>query len=110
MEGMSKHPSLCRTTRDNCHGHIKSIALAKPQRKFVAALLATTYGLGKFYNGCASRTERGLEISVIAVVDFTQKGAYVASVEQTPPTLELKKEQASVINRIEVTPIRAALA
>jgi len=44
-----------------------------------------TYGLGKFYNGCASRPECGLEISALAVVDVTQKGAYIAAVEQTPP-------------------------
>lgn len=53
-----------------------------------------TYGLDRFYNGCAGRPERGLEISVVAVVDVTQKGAYVAAVTQTPATPELKKEQA----------------
>ena len=53
-----------------------------------------TYGLGKFYNGCAQRPERGLEISALAVVDVTQKGAYLAAVAQTPATPELKKEQA----------------
>ena len=53
-----------------------------------------TYGLDKFYNGCAQRPERGLEISALAVVDVTQKGAYLAAVAQTPATPELKKEQA----------------
>lgn len=50
-----------------------------------------TPGLGQFYNGCAGRAERGLEISALAVIDLTQQGAYVAAVTQTPP---LKKEQA----------------
>jgi hypothetical protein len=53
-----------------------------------------TYGLDKFYDGCAGRPERGLEISALAVVDVTQKGAYLAAVAQTPATPELKKEQA----------------
>lgn len=53
-----------------------------------------TWGLGRFYNGCASRVERGLEISTVAVVDLTQKGAYLAAVEQTPATAELKKDGA----------------
>lgn len=53
-----------------------------------------TWGLGRFYNGCASRVERGLEISTVAVVDLTQKGAYVVAVEQTPATAELKKDGA----------------
>ena len=38
-----------------------------------------TYGLGKCYNGCAARPERGLEISALAVVDVTQKGADIAA-------------------------------
>lgn len=50
-----------------------------------------TWGLGRFYNGCAGRVERRLEISTLAVVDLTQKGAYVLSVEQTPATATLKK-------------------
>lgn len=53
-----------------------------------------TYGLDKFYNGCAGRPERGLEISAVAVVNVTQKGAYLAAVAQTPASPELKKEQA----------------
>jgi hypothetical protein len=53
-----------------------------------------TWGLGRFYNGCASRVQRGLEISTVAVVDLTQKGAYVVTVEQTPATAELKKDGA----------------
>jgi DDE superfamily endonuclease len=85
--------------------HAKTIqAAVPPTHELVAAQDASfipksgkkTYGLDKFYNGCASRPERGLEISALAVVDVTQKGAYVAAVEQTPPTPELKKEQADV--------------
>lgn len=53
-----------------------------------------TWGLGRFYNGCAGRVERGLEISTLAVVDLTQKGAYLAAVEQTPATAEPKKDGA----------------
>ena len=53
-----------------------------------------TWGWGRFYNGCASRVQRGLEISTVAVVDLTQKGAYVVAVEQTPATAELKKDGA----------------
>ena len=32
-----------------------------------------TFGLGHFFNGCASRAERGLEISTLAVVDVTRR-------------------------------------
>ena len=68
--------------------------IAAQDASFIPKSGKKTYGLDKFYNGCASRPERGLEISALAVVDVTQKGAYIAAVEQTPPTPELKKEQA----------------
>jgi IS4 transposase len=44
-----------------------------------------TFGLGHFFNGCASRAERGLEISTLAVVDVTQRCAFTLAVAQTPP-------------------------
>ncbi|WP_322745091.1 transposase, partial [Leptolyngbya ectocarpi] len=47
-----------------------------------------TYGVDRFYNGKAGRTERGLEISMIAVVDVEQLIGYTLSVQQTPPSLE----------------------
>lgn len=43
-----------------------------------------TPGRDRFYNGCAGRVERGLEISALAVIDLTQKGAYLAAVAHTP--------------------------
>jgi hypothetical protein len=44
-----------------------------------------TYGIEYFYNGCAGRTEKGLEISVLAIVDVDTKQGYALSVQQTPP-------------------------
>ena len=46
-----------------------------------------TYGLDWFYNGSASRSEKGLEISVIAVIDVAAHRGYTLSVQQTPPPL-----------------------
>ena len=53
---------------------------------FVPKSGKATYGIDRFYNGKASRTERGLEISMIAVVDVDQAIGYTLSVQQTPPT------------------------
>jgi len=44
-----------------------------------------TCGLGHFFNGCASRAERGLEIATLAVVDVTRRCACTLAVSQTPP-------------------------
>lgn len=42
-----------------------------------------TYGLDRFWNGCASRVERGLEVSVIALLDVERQCAYALSAQQT---------------------------
>jgi hypothetical protein len=44
-----------------------------------------TYGLDYFFNGTASRAERGLEVSLISLVDVSQNQALALSAEQTPP-------------------------
>ncbi len=53
-----------------------------------------SYGLGSFWNGCHSRSERGQEISVIAWVDISANTAYALSVEQTPGDEGKSKTQA----------------
>jgi hypothetical protein len=44
-----------------------------------------TFGLGHFFNGCASRAERGLELAMLAVGDVTRRCACTLAVAQTPP-------------------------
>jgi DDE superfamily endonuclease len=58
-----------------------------------------TYGLDRFWNGSHSRTEKGLEISVLAWLDITDNCAYCLSAEQTPPG---DKSTASEATRIDV--------
>src|SRR5499425_1516528 len=52
---------------------------------FVAKSGKQTFGLGHFFNGCASRAERGLEMSTLAVVDVTRRCAFTLASAQTPP-------------------------
>ena len=74
------------------HQHVIQTALA-PEAEVIAAQDASfipksgkqTFGLGHFFNGCTSRPERGLEISTLAVVDVTRRGAFTLAVAQTPP-------------------------
>lgn len=44
-----------------------------------------TAGLGSFFNGCAGRPERGLELSTLALVNVTRGYAVTRHVAQTPP-------------------------
>jgi len=44
-----------------------------------------TAGLGLFFNGCAGRVEKGLEWSLLSIVDVTANTAYALSAQQTIP-------------------------
>jgi hypothetical protein len=50
-----------------------------------------TFGLDKFWNGSHSRVEKGLELSLIAVLDQSAAAAFALSAAQTPPALARKK-------------------
>jgi hypothetical protein len=72
-----------------------------------------TYGIDYFYNGSASRAEKGLEVSAMAVVDVTQKCGYSLSVQQTPPNISSpEKTQTPEITRIDhyLTQLKATIA
>ena len=63
-----------------------------PSHQLIAAMDASfipksgkhTPGLDRFFNGCASRVEKGLEASTVALVDVTINTAYGLSIRQTP--------------------------
>jgi hypothetical protein len=46
----------------------------------------TTWGVDSFYNGSSGKSEKGLEISVISIVDVDACQGYTLSVQQTPFT------------------------
>ena len=60
-----------------------------------------TEGKAYFYNGVAGRTEQGLEISVIAIVEVETHLSYSLSVQQTPsrPTTKLPKKNRTVAQK-----------
>jgi hypothetical protein len=63
----------------------RSELLSAQDASFIPKSGKQTFGLGPFFNGCANRTERGLEISTLAVVDVTRRCAFTLAVAQTPP-------------------------
>ena len=59
-------------------------ALMLPQpASFVPKSGKTPEGVGRFYNGCSGRVEKGLELSLLAVVDLTRNTAYALHAKQT---------------------------
>lgn len=60
-----------------------STVLAVMDCSFIAKSGKATFGLDAFWNGCASRVETGLEISVVGVVNVETEQGYAMSAEQT---------------------------
>lgn len=54
-----------------------------------------TWGMAFFWNGCASKAEKGLELSLCALVDVGKNIAYALEAGQTPSMSEIKGEMAS---------------
>ena len=54
-----------------------------------------TYGLDRFYNGKSQRAERGLEWSVVAIVDLEQNTGYTLSAQQTEAGLANQTDAAA---------------
>jgi DDE superfamily endonuclease len=75
--------------------HAQTIAAAiEPSREQIAAIDCSfisksgkqTWGVDNFYNGSISKSQKGLEISVISVVDISAHQGYTLSVKQTATT------------------------
>jgi DDE superfamily endonuclease len=66
--------------------------IAAQDASFIPKSGRRTYGLDHFFNACAGRAERGLEISTLAVVNVTSNCAYSLAVAQTPPSQDLARE------------------
>ncbi len=91
------------------HQRVMTAALEPPSElisaqdaSFIPKSGKQTFGLGHFFNGCASRAERGLEISTLAVVDVTRRCAFTLAVAQTPPGADkAASNQAAEETRID---------
>jgi hypothetical protein len=70
----------------------KAVQIAVMDSSFVSKSGKSTYGMDWFYNGSLGRSERGLEISVIAVIAPESHQRYSLSVKQTPAQLSKAKK------------------
>lgn len=60
-----------------------SVMIAVMDGSFIAKSGKKTFGVDRFYNGSHSRVERGLEVSLVAVVDVKTEVGYALLAEQT---------------------------
>ncbi len=67
---------------------------------FISKAGKKTWGLDHFFSGAANRTLRGLEISLLSLIDVCSKKAWALDVVQTPPQLLAREGEASQYSRI----------
>jgi hypothetical protein len=71
----------------------RSELISAQDASFIPKSGRQTFGLGHFFNGCAGRAERGLEIATLAVVDVTRRCAFTVACAQTPPAAQTATKQ-----------------
>jgi hypothetical protein len=60
-----------------------------------------TYGLDKFFDSCRGRAAKGLEVSLLSLIDVERQTAYALSVKQTPPALSTQsKDEGSGVESV----------
>lgn len=64
--------------------HIEAFAM---DASFIKKSGSHTFGLDKFWNGCLGKAEKGLEASIISLVDVKENASFVLTVDQTAPNL-----------------------
>jgi hypothetical protein len=69
--------------------------IASMDSSFIRKSGKHSYGLANFYNGSTGRAEKGLEISLISIIDVDQGQGYGLSVQQTPPECGSKQADSS---------------
>lgn len=69
---------------------IKAFAM---DASFIGKSGKETFGIDKFWNGCASRAEKGLEASIISLICGKQNASFALTVDQTEPNLAEKEAE-----------------
>lgn len=76
--------------------HVTDCSVIAYDPFFVAKSGKNTEGCASFWNGCASKAERGLEFGLLAIIDVVRNIAYPLHAQQTRD--DLKKEGESRID------------
>lgn len=78
--------------------HVVAFAM---DASFIGKSGKETFGLDKFWNGCASRAEKGLEASIISLIDAQQNASFALTVDQTEPNLSNQETDGERKTRID---------
>jgi len=78
----------------------KSQVIVAIDASFISKAGKKTFGIDRFWSGCANATKRGLEISTLALIEVATRTAWTLDVTQTPAGLSGKEGQAGNYTRI----------
>lgn len=82
--------------------HLSSGAvIAAIDCSFIPKAGKTTYGVDRFFSSAAGRTKRGLEISLLCLIDTITTKAWSLHVRQTPGGLSTKQSDEDKATRID---------
>lgn len=70
---------------------------------FIAKSGKHTYGKDYFFNGCAGKPQKGLEISAITIVDVKTHTGYVLTVQQTPAQKKPFRSSSEIQSQTKTT-------
>ena len=68
---------------------------------FISKAGKKTFGLDKFWSGVANRNKKGLEVSLLALIDVFSGTAWSLDATQTPPNLSAKEGDEKEYTRID---------
>ncbi|MEZ4953796.1 MAG: transposase [Saprospiraceae bacterium] len=75
--------------------------LAAVDCSFLPKAGKNTFGLDRFWSGVANATKRGLEISLLSLIDVASATAWTLDVTQTPPGLSRKESKEGKYTRLD---------
>jgi hypothetical protein len=91
---------------------VPNTQIAAVDCSFIPKSGSATFGLDRYWSGCAGQAEKGFEISALAVIDVSSEQAWMLDVVQTPAHLRAKDalETPEESVALECTPPRSKKA
>jgi hypothetical protein len=87
-----------RAIIEKCECRVTAFAM---DASFIRKSGKETFGLDKFWNGCSGTAEKGLEASIISLVDDKQNASFVLTVDQTQANLSNQEAESQEKTRID---------
>jgi len=88
FDWLSFNNALIKSAQVGTQGNV----IAAIDCSFIPKSGKSTFGLDKFWSGCAGSAQRGLEISVLAIIDVFSGSAWTLDTTQTPAQLKSKTD------------------